>query len=196
MADNAVVSGAGSGDVRLCLQEMNSASKWGVGILSMESNQYGNVPTGGVGAGSPWNFRYVKINGYMPTVSNAIKGLYEDWVEQAVIKRTALSSGTDPFNMYSEIANKIGQVGVMAILNKTYTVFSNTNMGGAGEPAGAQSTGLMGPPILNGNLSCPGTFAADSTTSDTEPLNIFSKSVNGAVDDRTKPAVAVCAPRS
>lgn len=184
LAAGDVFAGSGTGDVRNCLNELNTNSKFGVGVISMESVQHAS----GTNAAPGW--RYVKLNNVMPTVANAVKGLYPYWTEQAVIKRTALAG--DAATVYTDVVNKLGSTGIMAILNKSFTTFSDANMGGAGEPAGQQSTGLMKPPTIEGVTTCPGAIAG---TIDADPRNISSKSVNGFVDNRIKPPVSQCAPR-
>ncbi|MEI6719594.1 MAG: hypothetical protein WCO67_02435 [Betaproteobacteria bacterium] len=182
-----IFAGNGTGDVRSCLNELNTNTKFGVGLISMESVQHASGTTSAPG------WRYIKLNNVMPTVANAIKGLYPYWTEQALIKRTALAG--DASSVYTQFASNLGSSGIMAILNKSFSVFSDANMGGSGEPAGKQQTGLMGPPTIDGTTTCPGTFAANGTTADSQPLNIASKAVNGAVDNRIKPAIVQCAPR-
>lgn len=186
-AANRVFAGNGTGDVRNCLGELQDLNQYGVGLMSMESV----YATSGTGVAAKW--RWVRLNGAMPTLANVINGSYPFWVEQAVTRQDTLT-GT-PLSLFTDIAAKLGDPGILAILNGSFQVFNNTLMGGAGEPAGSQGTGLLLPPLVAGTLTCPPTFASGPTTADTDPRNILSKSVAGATDNRTLPAVAVCAPR-
>jgi ABC-type phosphate transport system substrate-binding protein len=68
-----VSQGSGSGDVRNCLAAHNAGGQWAIGIISTES---------GYSAGSGW--RFIKINGYSPSLANVVSGRYTSWVEQAL----------------------------------------------------------------------------------------------------------------
>jgi len=65
------------------------AKRWGIAINT--ANQNSAVTATGTG-GDPW--RYIRIDGYAPTLENIAAGVYTYWAEGAVIYRTSFS--TDP----------------------------------------------------------------------------------------------------
>lgn len=82
-----VAENNGSGDVGKCLDDFNDASnasgknggsikRWAIGINSTENN----VPVGGVYA---QNYRFVKIDGFAPTIHSVFNGDYYDYAEQS-----------------------------------------------------------------------------------------------------------------
>jgi ABC-type phosphate transport system substrate-binding protein len=174
-----VFAGNGSGDVRNCLN-FHGANRYAVGVLSMESNENA--------IGSNW--RWVKVNGVMPTNANAIRGTYEYWTEQALL----LANAATPYGrgFYGYIKQELGNPAQIPALNGGFTVF-------ASEPAGEQATGIVGLPNaitgLNGG-ACSGRFTTSTTsTPDNNPINISTRSASGSPDSGVKPGVAVCPPR-
>ncbi len=59
------------------------AKRWGIAINSADRNS--SVTNTGTG-GDPW--RYIRIDGYAPTLENVAAGVYPHWAEGAVIYRT------------------------------------------------------------------------------------------------------------
>lgn len=59
------------------------AKRWGIAINSADRNN--GVTSVGTG-GDPW--RYIKIDGYAPTLENVAAGVYPHWAEGSVIFRT------------------------------------------------------------------------------------------------------------
>ncbi|MFZ2449595.1 MAG: hypothetical protein WAW36_03650 [Methylovulum miyakonense] len=60
------------------------AKRWGIAINSADRNSA--VTLSGTG-GDPW--RYIRIDGYAPTLENVAAGVYPHWAEGAVIYRTS-----------------------------------------------------------------------------------------------------------
>ena len=84
-----ILQNAGSGDVELCLDDLNNGTNasglnaagktaWAVGVQSTEKN-----------ASLGKAYRFVKVDGYAPTLENAVKGRYMDVVEQTFQWRKA-----------------------------------------------------------------------------------------------------------
>lgn len=59
------------------------AKRWGIAINSADRNS--SVTADGTG-GDPW--RYIRIDGYAPTLENVAAGVYPHWAEGSVIYRT------------------------------------------------------------------------------------------------------------
>jgi hypothetical protein len=84
-----VAENSGSSDVTNCIDDFNNATnnstknpapsvrRWAIGINSTENN-----------VNNAKSMRYVKINGYAPTIQNVHAGNYENYAEQAFQYRT------------------------------------------------------------------------------------------------------------
>jgi len=73
---------AGSGNVRTALATRNTNGQAAIGVLSTEF-----ATTGSAG------FHFIKVNGYTPTVLNAVKGNYDFWYESALNYRKVAIGG-------------------------------------------------------------------------------------------------------
>lgn len=62
---------------------LSYAKRWGIAINSADRNS--SVTAAGTG-GDPW--RYIRIDGYAPTLENVAAGVYPHWAEGAVLYRT------------------------------------------------------------------------------------------------------------
>jgi len=109
---------SGSGDVTLCLNDLNNgtndsgvnaalATAWAVGVQSTEKN-----------ANLADDFRFVKIDGYAPTLENAAAGRYMDVVEQTFQWRKA---GTNPLT-----GDKLAVVSTIAANASSPTILATT----------------------------------------------------------------------
>jgi hypothetical protein len=79
VAGPVVEEGAGSGDVDNCLVAKQNANKWAIGVQSLEKQKP--------------EYRFVKIDGYAPTVKNVAENNYKDWVETSMQWRKAANNG-------------------------------------------------------------------------------------------------------
>ncbi|MDD2724290.1 MAG: hypothetical protein PHH59_09755 [Methylovulum sp.] len=93
------------------------AKRWGIAVNSADRNS--SVLANGTG-GDPW--RYIKIDGYAPTLENVAAGVYPHWAEGAVLYRT--SKGVDPLwavktKLLKAFANDLGSPTVANAVNTT-----------------------------------------------------------------------------
>lgn len=65
------------------------ATRWGIAINTADKNT--SVTTAGTG-GSPW--RYIKVDGYAPTIDNVASGNYNYWSEGSLLWRTTKAGDT------------------------------------------------------------------------------------------------------
>ncbi|MDT8406749.1 MAG: hypothetical protein RQ715_05820 [Methylococcales bacterium] len=86
------------------------ARYWGVAINSAVVNT--GVRADGTG-GQPW--RYVKIDGYAPTIENVAAGTYPVWAEGEVLVRKDLTP--DKFDLLSDFANALGSSVTARLVN-------------------------------------------------------------------------------
>jgi len=182
-----VFGGSGSGDVRGCLKYHNDNGRYALGINSTESKQTTAATTEG-------GWRWVKLNGYAPTTANAIRGLYNLWVEQAIMKNASYGSATDTGRVFDLYANNLGTLA--SEISSTLKLWDDANCGG--QPAGECHTGLMALPNkitgVNGGV-CSDTFAAAGTTPDSDPVNVSTNSLSGSANNASTRHAAVCPPR-
>ncbi len=94
-----------------------SAKRWGVAINSADRNS--SVTATGTG-GDPW--RYVKIDGYAPTLENVAAGVYPIWAEGAVIykvNKTADPLWSSKAKLLKAFAEDLGSPTVANAVNTT-----------------------------------------------------------------------------
>ncbi len=117
-----VVNNSGSGDVEKCLNDFNNGAnitgknaalriRWAIGVQSLEKN----APSGGAFANA---YRFIKIDGFAPTLANAHAGDYYDVARQSVQTRI----GTDPVNVFARdaLAPNVDNKAFLNALNKTH----------------------------------------------------------------------------
>lgn len=80
-----VFEGAGTGNVLQCLDSRDGEGKWAIGIASSE-----NVAQKLATDRNDW--RFIKVDGYAPTLLNAANGKYQFWVEQVFTNRGTLTA--------------------------------------------------------------------------------------------------------
>jgi hypothetical protein len=160
---NTVNAGSGSGNVISCLNTLDSQSKWGVGVLSMEYS-----PTANDG------FKFIKINGVSGSALNMTEGRYDFVMENTFQWRTSGANvlAGDKLDLMNALATNAGapdpalcyqQTGykscVMAL--GANFVFSPTN------------------PV-------PGTRRTQAQV-ELNPVTPFSKAITGATDNCSTP---------
>ena len=106
-----VVENSGSGDMSTCLNNFEASSLWAVGIQSTEKN-----------ADLADDYRFVKIDGYAPTLQNAATGHYMDAVENTFQWRIPAFNGPtgDKLAVIETIASNASQPGIVATLNTSF----------------------------------------------------------------------------
>lgn len=73
---------SGSGDVEKCMNELQDANRWALGVQSLEK-----IST---------KYSYIKIAGASPTLSNVANSAYMDWAATSVQWRNAQVTSTTP----------------------------------------------------------------------------------------------------
>jgi len=169
-----VVENSGSGDMTQCLNDLNDGTNvsarvnpslktaWAVGIQSTEKN-----------ADLGDSFRFIKIDGYAPTLSNAVAGRYADVVEQTFQwrKTGALPLTGDKLNVVDTIASNASKPSVLATVAKL-------------NPSYVHPWGQAGYLALSTNGFTPTIpFTA------TNPVTPYSHAVGGPLDNCRMPVV-------
>lgn len=108
---NTVNEGSGTSNVKACTNTNYSLGHWSIGLVGVE-----NV------AGSSDHFRFIKVNGYAPTLSNVEQSKYDFYMENSVQWRNAASgnalSGLK-LNLMQAIANQNGSPTILSEVDKS-----------------------------------------------------------------------------
>jgi len=168
-----VFAGAGSGDVRNCLDGHNDHDDFAVGILGTESkyDALGNAGGSANAAAGTQQFRYVKLDGRTPNLESVANGVY-DFVEENVMNRlnTSFNGQNPPSGNKAALANYVrdsfGNLDVISTL------------------VVSQSHGLTGglAPAL-GNGVTPNSIPVSTAALQANPVSPYTKSLNGPVFD-------------
>lgn len=111
--------GSGSGDMIACLNNHDGANRWAVGMLSTEKMEVNSTPA--VNDGNVW--RFIKINGYAPTLLNVANGKYDFFVEQSIQWRNASSGnalGGLALALMQDFASEVGSPSIIRALNNGF----------------------------------------------------------------------------
>lgn len=118
-------SNSGQGDVDNCLQALNDgadvgtftpyasakvpagAFRWAIGTSSVDRNETKAKP-----------FRYIKVDGYAPSLVNVVKGRYKYWGELTQVG--AVSGGAQEVALATDIINNMKNADQLPTLNKTF----------------------------------------------------------------------------
>lgn len=181
-----IFAGSSNEEVVNCLNRHGAGSRYAVANLTTEFNAFANPasPAAAIDTNYPTAFRFVKLNGYLPTVGNVVRGRYSYFSEQVI---TALSTVAGaPLDVLNAFVAELGNATNVVAINSSFTKWVDA-------PAGEQTSGLVKPGIAT---ACKGTFASLATTPDADPVNFLTKNPSGALVVNAIPAgVAVCPPR-
>jgi hypothetical protein len=93
------------------------AKRWGIALNSADRNNA--VTVNGIN-GDPW--RYIKIDGYAPTLENVAAGVYSYWAEGVVLYKTTKT--TDPkwalkIKVMKTLADSLGSPAILGTVTTT-----------------------------------------------------------------------------
>ncbi len=93
------------------------AKRWGIALNTADKNN--SVTAAGTG-GDPW--RYIRVDGYAPTLENIAAGAYSYWSEGVLLYRTYRS--TDPTwglktKLLKTLADNLGSPSILSLANTT-----------------------------------------------------------------------------
>lgn len=104
----------------------DSGRRWGIAQQSTDWNS-----SGAIGVNPTKGYRYVRIDGYAPTLSNVASGNYPLWSEQTIQWRTPANNGPDgdKLAILQKIASDVGNPAAAAAVNqKIVTTFGPTGL--------------------------------------------------------------------
>ncbi|TAN53071.1 MAG: hypothetical protein EPN21_02410 [Methylococcaceae bacterium] len=170
-----VIENSGSGDVEVCLNDFNEATvglganhpnpaagykAWAVGVQSLEKN-----------ATLSNKYRFVKVDGVAPTLENVANGSYLHWAEQTFQWRKTNAGGPsgNKLKIIQKIASEASKPSIVAQLNVSF----KHSFGDSGYLVTPQ----------NATPDADGVFDANN------PVNPYSHSFNGKVDNCLAPTV-------
>ena len=171
-----------------CLNRHAAGGRYAVANLTMEFNAFNNPAStsAAIDTTYPTGFRYVKLNGYLPTIENMVRGNYSYYSEQVI---TALNTIAGvPAAVLSGYVAELGNAANVTTINANFTRWTDL-------PVGYQTSGLLKPGAAVA-ANCRGKFAALGTTPDTDPVNYITKNASGISVQNAVPAgIATCPPR-
>lgn len=102
---------SGSGNVATCLDQLNDANRWAIGIQSMERHSTKSS--------------FIKINGVSPTLENVATGQYFDWAATSMQWRNTTVAGIaaptgNELAVLNQLRNDFGKASVLNPLNGTF----------------------------------------------------------------------------
>ena len=93
------------------LNHVSGAKYWGLAINSADRN---NAVTAAGTGGKAW--RYIKIDGYAPTIENVAAGNYPYWAEGEVIVDPNVGTAHEQ-SLFTDFANNLGSIAVANVVN-------------------------------------------------------------------------------
>jgi hypothetical protein len=160
----------------------NSQKVWGIAINSGDRDP--GATADGVTRGKPW--RYVKIDGYAPTIENVAAGAYPLWAEGAVLYLTDKPSDSqwaDKKALLKAFADDLGSPAVAKTVNKAKTfgvsgIFATTK-----DPRGFKASIPFDPanPVVPLTHNCVG-----SSNSSTSIVPVADSSATGGLQLQLK----------
>ena len=155
-----VFAGDGSGDVRACLDYRDSQGQHAIGVLSTNT-RYNSTDR---------EFRFIGIDGGVPTLSGAANGGYPFLVENVLNTRvTGAPTGTQ-LTIANYIRDNAGLPSIVAGLNVS------------SQQPGGIDTGILSVPLLFGART-PNTAPVSAATMRTNPVSSYTRSVTGAANN-------------
>jgi hypothetical protein len=98
-----VFEGGGTGNVRQCLADHFSGGRWAMGLVSVEQS----FDTFQV----PQHWRYVKLDGFSPSMLNVFNGKYALWSEQSLNKSFDFNAGPWNANQRAVVSTLFSDLG-------------------------------------------------------------------------------------
>ncbi len=93
------------------LNNVSGAKYWGIAVNSADRNN--TVTTAGTGGK---NWRYIKIDGYAPTIENVAAGNYPYWAEGEIIVDPSVGTSHEQ-SLFTDFGNHLGSVAVASVVN-------------------------------------------------------------------------------
>lgn len=136
-----VFAGAGSGDVRSCMDYQSSQGRFAIGVASTESKPNNT--------NSRW--RYIKVDGQEPTLKAVMEGRYDFFTENTLNDKNNLTGGTS--NVWEFLVANLGNKISLAKVNESWRNAASIARAD-GTPAsddGIADTGILDVPNPPGN---------------------------------------------
>ncbi len=145
------------------------AKRWGIAINTADKNN--SVTATGAG-GDPW--RYIRIDGYAPTLENVAAGVYSYWAEGVVLYRASKADPQWAFKtkLMKSLADSLGSPAIAGTVNTTQAWGKTGTFATTADPRG---------------------FAAAIPFNPSNPVVPFSHKNNGAVHTEIVPVADAAA---
>jgi hypothetical protein len=128
-----VFAGAGSGDVRQCIDYHTTQGRLAIGIASTESKP---------GTTQNTRFRYIKVDGAEPTLKATIEGRYSFFTENTFNDRFPSTSASGSQTLWDKLYASIGNPTAISELNRPWRTSAALTLPGASD-TGEADTGIL-----------------------------------------------------
>jgi hypothetical protein len=141
-----VFAGAGSGDVRSCMDYQSSQGRFAIGTASTESKPNNTT--------SRW--RFVRVDGQLPTLKSVMEGSYDYFTENTFNDKFPATATTGTQAIWDRLATNIGNKLVLDAVNSAWRNAAAIARVDAVAPAdtsqnGVADTGILDIPQLSTN---------------------------------------------
>jgi ABC-type phosphate transport system substrate-binding protein len=153
-ATGSVFGGSGTGNVRNCVRNHDVAGRWAIGLLSLETPY---------AAGN--RFRFIKIDGFSPSLLNVYKNNYKNWVTVSA-QQPEYSVATEQADATGFVLGRLGELTNIRAVNNTF--FQVWGQGAA----------FALPENIGGVSTIPSLPITQATLSDTSPVLPLVKTGN------------------
>jgi hypothetical protein len=167
-----VFAGAGSGDVRSCLDYQTSQGRFAVGVASVESKP--NTTN------SRW--RYVKVDGAEPTIKAVMEGRYDFFTENTLNDKYSATVSSGAQAIFDQAASLIGNKTVLSKVNESWQNAAQIGVTvTASVGIGEGDTGVVDIPVV-GTANVP-TFPVAAAQVRSNPVNSMKRAAGTAANN-------------
>lgn len=169
-----VNEGSGTGDVKDCLNQHEFARHWAIGMFSTENTsnlEYNDTepPPGAPVGKRDDRWRFIRIDGYTPSLRNVAEGRYDFFMEQTIMYRErpglrgSSELGGDKKTLIDTIARNAGNPQIIRALNRRFRhpwgdsgLMALTTHGYAAPPVPRTDASVAQMPVLTSTRSPDG----------------------------------------
>lgn len=165
-----------------------STKRWGIGFSTADQNASGaygvNPEDAASTATGKRHYRWVRVDGALPTIANISAGRYNNWAEGELLHLN--TAPADAKSVFKAIADGLSDPNVAKNVNKTVVhTWTSTSVDGGGVTHLTDGTGIFGKPRLaSGALPA---YTPSFPFSDDNPVVPFSHAVGSIIADETVP---------
>jgi hypothetical protein len=123
------------------LNNVSGAKRWGIGVQAADANASGTKGTHPEDVAGKRHYRFVRIDGYLPSIENVASGNYADWAEGVLLyNNDTTGKKADVVEILTAIANGLSSPSTAGTVNqKLVTTWGNPGIFGLTSGGHSQS---------------------------------------------------------